>query len=352
MVAPRCGSVPADGAAIRLAAFSGGPSVASARLRTHQLIGPLRRLGIVLESFDAASSSYPPRVGEGSRVAWLGRELTARGRQVCSAARRSLNGSLIHREFVSTLPTLEGLAPRPVVFDVDDAIWLRRHGIAAHAIARRSRLVLAGNRFLAEHFSDFAPVCVVPTAVDVSFYGPNPVPADRLRIGWCGQSSGFPYLSLVEDSLRIVLENRPEVEFAVMADRPPSLSLPAGRVRFEPWSLAAEAAFLRSLAIGIMPLRDGVWERGKCSYKMLSYMASGIPAVVSPVGMNADVLSEADVGIGAVRPSDWIEALISLLDDASLVQHLGKEGRALTERRYSVEVIAAEEAAALRTVFA
>jgi glycosyltransferase involved in cell wall biosynthesis len=95
-----------------------------------------------------------------------------------------------------------------------------------------------------------------------------------------------------------------------------------------------------------------VWERGKCSYKMLSYMASGIPAVVSPVGMNADVLSEADVGIGAVRPSDWIEALISLLDDASLVQHLGKEGRALTERRYSVEVIAAEEAAALRTVFA
>ena len=99
-----------------------------------------------------------------------------------------------------------------------------------------------------------------------------------------------------------------------------------------------------------MPLVDGVWERGKCSYKMLSYMASGVPVVVSPVGMNADLLAEAQIGFSSQTDEEWVESLTALIDDDALARRMGTNGRVLAESTYSVDHIADRLGTLLRSV--
>lgn len=238
-----------------------------------------------------------------------------------------------------------------MVFDVDDALWVvqrRFHG--SDRIAARSQLIIAGNQFLADRYSTFAETVVIPTAVDVSKYRQGSRSGDRKIVGWVGTSSGFQYLSLIETAIGTVLRSRPNVDFVVMADRPPPLSLPSERVKFLQWTPDGEVEFLESMTVGLMPLRSGDWERGKCSYKMLSYMASGVPVVVSPVGMNIDVLAEGEVGFGADGPAEWVERMITLLDDEVLSARLGDTGRKLASELYSVEPIADRIARALRSL--
>ena len=133
---------------------------------------------------------------------------------------------------------------------------------------------------------------------------------------------------------------------AVCCDRPPVL--PGLPVRFMPWSEDAEADFLASITIGIMPLEDGPWERGKCSFKMLQYMAAGRPCVVSPVGMNSELLREAELGRSATTIDQWTEALSSLIADRDSAARMGAAGRALAVARYSVAALAPRLAELLR----
>jgi glycosyltransferase involved in cell wall biosynthesis len=137
-----------------------------------------------------------------------------------------------------------------------------------------------------------------------------------------------------------------------MADRAPDLDLPREQFTFEPWSVEGEVEFLASLSVGIMPLANGIWERGKCSYKMLAYMASGLPTVVSPVGMNVDVLAAGDVGFGAVTDDEWIDALRFLVDEPDSARSLGLNGRQVVQSAYDVESVADRLAQALTSVAA
>jgi hypothetical protein len=335
---------------LRVAAFSGGAGVPSARLRVHQLASDLDRQGVELLLLDARRSSYPPLGGSVGRARWAAGELACRIQQIRRTRATRPDITLIQREFISTFPTIEGIAGHPLVFDVDDAIWLLRKGRAADFIAHRSEAIIAGNAFIADYFAKFAPVTVIPTAVDLTYYRPAVEAQGRMRIGWCGSSSGFKYLDGITAALGALMNHRADFDLAVMADRPPSLDLPPERVVYQPWSQSDEPQFLQSLSVGIMPLADGPWERGKCSYKMLSYLASGLPVVVSPVGMNADVLREAMVGYGPRSPEGWAESLNGLLDDADLRHALGRSGRALVEERYSTEFIASALSDALRAM--
>lgn len=322
------------------AAYSGGRNVPSARLRVHQLEGALGCCGVELRMRDALQSPYPPSTGSASRARWAAREVAHRAAQVLQDRRDRPSVTLLQRELLSTVPTLERLLPGPIVFDCDDAVWLPRNGLAAHTIARHADLIVCGNDFLADHFSAFGATIVLPTAVDTTFYKVAHGPCDRPRIGWCGQSSGHRYLDQVAEPLGRVLETVHDAEFVVLSDRKPSLDLPSDRWRFVQWSLATEADVLASLTVGIMPLDNTEWERGKCSYKMLSYLASGIPVVVSPVGMNATVLGEADVGWGPRSIGEWTEALMTCVTDRDQARRRGAAGRALVQQRYSVPVIA------------
>jgi glycosyltransferase involved in cell wall biosynthesis len=331
--------------ALRVAAFTGGTKAPSARFRVRQYIPALACCGVDVVEFAPRLGSYPP-ARRWRRPFWGLGSLCERLPQI--AAGWAADITLLHREMVSTLYTLEGLTQSPRVLDVDDAIHLFRDGRAARRLAERCDLVIVGNAWLAEAWWRWNPrVELLPTAVDTERYRVFPLPERRV-VGWIGSASNLRYLEKLAPALSQVALRFPEVSFAVCCERAPDLGgLP---FRFEPWSVEAEADFLRSLSIGLMPLDDGPWERGKCSFKMLQYLAAGRPCVVSPVGMNRDVLAQAQVGLAASTQAEWVSALSSLLRDRRGAEMLGSAGRRLVEMRYSLAVLAPRLAQILRGV--
>jgi glycosyltransferase involved in cell wall biosynthesis len=331
--------------ALRVAAFTAGRTVPAARLRVRQYIAPLAEHGIALREFPSGLGGYPPR-NRVLRPAWLAGTLVQRLPQLAAAATADI--VLFQRELVSTLPSLEGLSRRPRVVDVDDSVHLFRGGLAARRLARLADLVIVGNSWLAEIWRQWAAaVEILPTAVDTERYRPAPFPT-RAALGWIGTAGNLHYLHAIGPALAQVVARFPEVEIAVCCDQKPALSgLP---VRYVRWSEEAEAGFLASISIGLMPLEDGPWERGKCSLKMLLYMAAGRPCVASPVGMNKEVLRHAEIGRGATTVDEWTDALCGLLTDPDGMQRLGQAGREVAVARYSVDGLAPRLADLLRRV--
>jgi glycosyltransferase involved in cell wall biosynthesis len=133
-----------------------------------------------------------------------------------------------------------------------------------------------------------------------------------------------------------------------MADEPP-LGLDGLPVDFTPWSLAAEVPFLQSLDVGLMPLSDDPFSRGKCGFKLLQYMACGVPSVASPVGVNCDILADG-AGLLADLPAAWTDALLRLLDDAALRKDMGAVARSQATERWSSDVLGPRFATVLRDV--
>ncbi|HVC51750.1 MAG TPA: glycosyltransferase [Stellaceae bacterium] len=330
---------------LRVAAFTAGADVPAARFRVRQYAEPLSRLGIDLAEYWPGLGAYPPR-RRLLRPAWFAGTLAQRLPQLVAA--RHADIVLLQRELVSTLPTLEGLTRRPRIVDIDDSIHLHRGGLAARRLAALADLVIVGNEFLAETWRGWTPaVEILPTAVDTDRC-PHTPPPDRPVIGWIGTAANLRYLQAIAPALATVLRRFPAAEIAVCCDRPPALGgLP---VRFVPWSAGAEIPFLASLSIGLMPLDDGPWERGKCSMKMLQYMAAARPCVVSPVGMNREVLARGALGLAAATEVEWIDALCGLLADRDAAQRMGETGRAVAERHYSRAALAPRLAALLRRV--
>ena len=325
--------------ALRIAALTQGSRVPSTRFRIEQHVGGLASEGLDVVHLPSGIGAYPPNKLS-ARIRWFPSALADAAAR--AMATRAFDACLLQRELVSTLHTCERLIRRPLIFDVDDAIYLHPRGKQTDGIARRARLVVCGNRVLAEHYADLAPVAVLPTAVDTSRF----VPADSASqtshvIGWSGTSSGFPYLRMIEPALARLLKMHPTAIVVVMAERPPHLpSLPSGRVRFMPWSEESEVAAIQSFNVGLMPLVDDAWSRGKCSFKMLTYMACGVPVVVSPVGMNADVLSMGELGYGPRTQDEWVDAIDAVLADAALGRRMGQRGRYVAESHFSCGVIA------------
>ena len=283
----------------------------------------------------------------------------ARRRAALQAARGFDVVLLVRKLFTGwDLGTLRSAARR-LAYDFDDAVSFRDPSRRrASSTVRRGRfrnvvraadVVLAGNAYLAglaaECAPSRAPVVVAPTPVDTARYVP---PASRprgaRRIGWIGSRSTLPYLRAVAGPLAQVLAARPDARFTVLADVPPDL--PCG-VEFVPWSEDAEVPWLQSLAVGIMPLSDDPWSRGKCGFKLLQYMACGVPAVASPVGANVGIAAGGEAALLAADDAAWIDALSRLLDDAAAAADLGERGREATLRRHAVAVLGPRYAAAL-----
>lgn len=313
----------------------------SARFRIGQYVDSLKRDGIELHHFPARFGSYPPSA-TWVRPVWLIGTMAQRLPAIVRS--HSFDVTILQRELVSTLATLEEFTGHPRVLDVDDALWLLGNGRFIDRIAARCDAVLCGNSFLAEHFSKSnRNVRLLPTAVDTGRYRPGRDTSEELVIGWSGTSGAFRYLYSIESALARVLLKRPEARLRVIADRAPAFSrLPPDRVEFVAWSPATEVAALQQLSIGIMPLENSDWERGKCSYKMLLYMACGLPVVVSPVGMNRDVLAYGEIGLAAQNDSEWVEALLRLLDDRTARYLMGRNGRTIVEQQFSLDRLSSQ----------
>jgi hypothetical protein len=213
-------------------------------------------------------------------------------------------------------PALEKLAmamaPKSI-FDFDDAIYLR-HPEAIAAICSRASRVVVGNESLAAFARRHTDrVSVVPTAVDTDRYTPGT--RDGKTVVWTGSAENLKYLAAIRprirQPLRVVCNRKPDFE-----------------CEFVPWSPATEVSALRTASVGLMPLPDEEWTRGKCGFKLLQYMACGLPAVASPVGVNAEI-----VGDTGVVGEDW---------EAGLEKALAMDGgpaRARVQERYSVAAV-------------
>jgi glycosyltransferase involved in cell wall biosynthesis len=260
----------------------------------------------------------------------------------------------VEKEVLPFLPGfLEGLLPRlgvPVVVDYDDALFHRydlhpasavRQALGRKLVAliRGARLVTAGSPYLVDYArSAGAPLVEqIPTVVDLARYPFRPEPAsNELRIGWIGSPSTSAYLALVGAALAQLAIERAVRLVTVGAGPLPDLVVP---LECHPWSETTEASLLATVHIGIMPLPDEPWERGKCGYKLIQYMACGRPVVASPVGVNRDIVT-SEVGFLADKPDEWLDALRRLAEDSALRQAMGAAGRCKVESGYSLEVTA------------
>lgn len=325
----------------RLAAFTGGENDPSARLRVRQHIDRLRKYGIeTTEYYPHTGSAHPPAAG--SRVPWLLSQLTQRYRQVRTV--RDFSIALLQRQLITTINTFEFLIAGPRLLDVDDAIWLTCRFRSVDRLARQCESVICGNDFIAEHFSRVnSSIRIIPTTVDTTIW----IPRDAARnsgpqvIGWIGTRGNQKYLHSIERALSEVLDEHRDARLLIISDAPPEFSqLPASRVDFRYWSAKTEVSDVQDMSIGIMPLADTLWERGKCSCKLLQYLACGIPAVASPVGTNVQIAARGGTLL-ANTSSQWAESLAHLLRDESARNALGTTGRAITVAQYSSETGAA-----------
>ena len=245
---------------------------------------------------------------------------------------------------ISTLPSFEFVAKKPMVADVDDAIWTRRWGGAARNLVRHAQTVVAGNTFLAEYFSTLShDVHVIPTAVDIHRFSPLPAPSLRSYgvIGWSGTSGGYAYFTQLVRPIAELLARFPDWKIRFISDAPPPFTgFPSGQMEYRPWSPETEAWLTADMDIGLMPLDDSIWSQGKCSYKMLLYMACAVPVVVSDIGMNSEILRMAPVGMGVKTPAQWVAGLEALMRDSAMRQRMGVAGRLLVEHQFSIERVA------------
>jgi glycosyltransferase involved in cell wall biosynthesis len=265
----------------------------------------------------------------------------------------------IERNFLPGFESLVKTTRPPRVLDVDDALWvsflLGEKG--AKKLAQMVDAVIAGNLYLAEWYGRYCKnIYIIPTAIDCDRFQPRNEntprrSGDDFIIGWTGTSGNFRYFELMARPLARFLKAHPTSKFLVLADRRPSLPfIPESQTQFIPWSPQEEAIVIQQMDVGIMPLFDDEWTKGKCSFKMLQYMAAGIPVIVSPVGMNKEVLAKGDCGFEAQKEDDWYEALAVLIADLELRRKLGRAGRRIAETHYDLCKISLKIAEVFRNI--
>jgi glycosyltransferase involved in cell wall biosynthesis len=247
-----------------------------------------------------------------------------------------------------------------LLYDFDDAIWLtyvspRNRYLSylkspgkTRAICRMATTVTVGNETLAEFARSYNPnVTVVPSTVSLRAYRPRPQPPPRgiPVVGWTGSHSSAQYLRIVERALQ-ALARRRSFRFLVIGLE--GYSLDGVDVECRPWRAETEVEDLWPIDVGIMPLPDDPWARGKCAMKVIQYFGVSVPAVVSPVGANREVVEHGVSGFHATSEGAWVQALERLLDDPGLRMRMGAEGRRSALHEYSAEVQAPRVSALLR----
>jgi glycosyltransferase involved in cell wall biosynthesis len=331
----------------------------ASRFRIRQHIGPLRHLGVDV-------TEYCPRVGQSmpmpAQLARVRRRYLAPAAMLWAAghalartpavvASRRADAVWIERTIVPGLDEVVHLLGRPRILDIDDAIWLEGvTGRSASTMVRGVDAVIAGNQYLADWASQYCDsIHIVPTAVDCGQLRPHTGPqdnGDRFVIGWTGSTATLKYLEAIQDALAAVIRSIPGASLLVIADtRPRMPALEGLPARYVCWSPRTEIEALWDMDVGLMPLPDDEYTRGKCSFKMLQYMAAGLPVVASPVGMNSDLLRTAEIGVAASDSSEWIDALMHLHDDPAMRRRMGGAGRSLAEKEFDVHVVSRKLAA-------
>ena len=328
-----------------------GPLGSASRLRFYQYLPLLHGSGLTFDIQAFFTDDYVRRLyaGEPQPAGFILRAYRDRLRTLRQAGQYDL--LWVEKEFLPWLPALiPALLKTPYVVDYDDAHFHRydQHrspvvrlllGKKIDRVMRRAAVVVAGNEYLADHArrAGAKRVVIVPTVVDTLRY-PQATGSERgaFRIGWIGAPVTVNYLLAIEPALRQVLNDRASLTI-IGAESPFSGDFP---VETRPWMETTEAIELARLDAGIMPLPNEPFERGKCGYKLIQYMACGLPVVASPVGANVEIVEPGVNGFLAETQDEWVSALENLRRDPALRRRLGEAGRARVHARYSLEVTA------------
>ncbi|WP_369667074.1 glycosyltransferase family 4 protein [Thioalkalicoccus limnaeus] len=332
-----------------------GPLGASSRVRMMQYRSSLEAAGFRVEVSSFFCDEYVRQLyADGRRRPWP-ITLAYLGRFAALIRARRAGVVWLEKEALPFLPGgLERLFARSgaaLVLDYDDAVFHRydQHqsplvrrllGRKLFPLLRAARLVTAGSAYLRDYAQAAgAPrVELIPTVVDLDRYPLMPEgPDGELRIGWIGSpQTAACYLGELAAPLQRLARVRALRFVAIGAGPPPALGVP---IESHPWSAATEGTLLASIHLGVMPLPDAPFERGKCGYKLIQYCASGRPVVASPVGVNAEIVTP-DVGMIASGPDEWFAALKRLADDPTLRARLGSAGRRKVAEHYSLAAVA------------
>jgi glycosyltransferase involved in cell wall biosynthesis len=339
-------------------------NAASSRLRTRQYQPYLEAVGFDVGYAAFFDAAYLDRLYAGQRSPLsIARYYLGRARMLLPRPRVDL----IWMEY-EAFPYLPFAAERlflpagiPLVSDYDDAVFHRydQHrlspvrallGDKIDRIMAASRLVTAGNDYLAERarHAGASRVEIVPTVLDAQAYQvrPAPLPGASVVIGWVGSPSTWqlharPLLPMLDELVRDGMACH--IVGAHVAEERAGFS-------FLPWAEETEVEMIRRMDIGIMPLPADSWARGKCGYKLIQYMACGLPVVASPVGVNSQIVEHGVNGFLASSAEEWIAALRTLARNSELRMRMGQAGRKKVEQHYSIQVEGPRVAALLRAV--
>jgi glycosyltransferase involved in cell wall biosynthesis len=240
---------------------------------------------------------------------------------------------------------------KPVIFDFDDAIWLpnvseanrfwswlKNHNKTGKIISW-SKTVIAGNSYLAEYAKAFnANTYIIPTTIDTEYHqvlrikNTNP---EKVIIGWTGSDTTIRHFKMAYPLFKELDKKYPgKLEFRLISNK--SVNDAPVKISFVAWNKESEIKDLQQLDIGIMPLPDDEWSRGKCGFKGLQYMSLGIPSVMSAVGANKDIIQDKENGFLPTNHEEWIAVLSSLIESVELRNYIGESGRKTILEKYSV----------------
>ena len=335
---------------------------ASSRVRFLQFLPELERQGFDFDVRPLLDNDYVRSLYGGPPIGARRLFMSYLRRFRALARRMRYDVVWLEKEALPWLPAwveiarLQGL---PYVVDYDDA-WFHRYqnhwlspllGHKIDAVMRVAWTVVAGNDFLARHARQAGArhVEIVPSAIDTARYhdlppapgGDAPV-GDSMVVGWIGIPLNAHYLNIAVPALRAV----EGVTLHVIGGVAPAEL--EGIAQNLPWTEDSEVARIAAFDVGIMPLHDTPWERGKCAYKLLQVMAAGKPVIASPVGANRQVVQHGVNGFLADSPGEWADALRRLAADPELRRRMGEEARKTVETQYSTTVVAPKLAAILR----
>jgi glycosyltransferase involved in cell wall biosynthesis len=238
----------------------------------------------------------------------------------------------------------------PMVFDFDDAVFVSyrspsngylsylKFASKTKAICRIATRVMAGNSYLAQYAAQLnSQVTIVPTTIDTEKYAMvrKSSTTELPVIGWTGSFSTVQHLDNLKGALQ-ALARRERFRLRVIGT--PTYKIEGVDVEAMPWRSQSELEDLKPIDIGMMPLPDDTWSKGKCGLKALQFMALGIPTICSPVGVNTEIIDDGRNGFIAGSETEWVEKLSSLLRSAELRRQLGMAGRATVETKYSAKV--------------
>lgn len=342
---------------------------ASSRLRMLQYLPLLAESGISVDHRPLLSDAYVKVLYAGRQYA--SRILAARyyAKRIGELWRVNTNDlDWVEGEFLPFLPRgfektlMRG--NRPFIAEYDDALF-HRYDLSSNRamramlsdkidiVMRDAACVIAGNRYLADraHQAGAAQVEVIPTVVDRTRYTPTEHRERRqLVIGWIGSPVTQHYLYALQRPLREVCARYGATVRLIGAHPDIAGRLPGVPLECVPWTEQDEAERLSEMDVGIMPLLDGPWERGKCGYKLVQYMACGLPVLASPIGVNSDLVKSNENGFLPITSEDWVDTLSVLLSNVEVRQRLGAAGRGRVETELCIQAQAPRLAEIMRRI--